>query len=238
MGGEPPPPGTRGRRRYLVVNADDFGLGPGINRGIVEGVQRGIVTSTSLMVDAPFSEHAARLSAELPGLSIGLHFELGAADGHLADAATLRDQLESQLDRCERLLGRPPTHVDSHHNVHMDDRLLPVFLECANRRRIPLRGYSAIVYFSGFYGQWGGETHLEHIGVASLKRMLAADIGEGCTELGCHPGYVDGKWRSGYSVERETELRTLCDPAIRNCLDSLAITLVNFEQAADLAVAR
>ena len=39
--------------KLLVINADDFGLSRGINRGIVESHERGVVTSTSLMIDAP-----------------------------------------------------------------------------------------------------------------------------------------------------------------------------------------
>ena len=46
--------------RYLVVNADDFGRSEGVNRGILRAHERGIVTSTSLMVRWPAAEHAAR----------------------------------------------------------------------------------------------------------------------------------------------------------------------------------
>ena len=43
------PAGTR----HLIVNADDFGQSAGINRGIIEAHEHGIVTSTSLMVRWP-----------------------------------------------------------------------------------------------------------------------------------------------------------------------------------------
>ena len=59
--------------KYLIVNADDFGQTSGINRGIVEAHLYGIVTSTSLMVDQPGAEEAARLAAGLDNLSVGLH---------------------------------------------------------------------------------------------------------------------------------------------------------------------
>ena len=42
--------------KYLVVNADDFGVCAGVNRGIVEAHRRGIVSSASLMVEMPGSE--------------------------------------------------------------------------------------------------------------------------------------------------------------------------------------
>ena len=39
--------------KYLIVNGDDFGASRGINRGILEAHQDGILTSTSLFVDRP-----------------------------------------------------------------------------------------------------------------------------------------------------------------------------------------
>ena len=45
--------------RRLIVNADDFGQSPGVNRGIIEAHQHGIVTSASLMVSWPAAAEAA-----------------------------------------------------------------------------------------------------------------------------------------------------------------------------------
>jgi len=57
----------------LVVNADDLGLTPGVNRGIIEAHQKGIVTSATLMANAPAFEEAASLARRNPGLGIGCH---------------------------------------------------------------------------------------------------------------------------------------------------------------------
>ena len=35
--------------KRLIVNADDLGMSKGVNRGIIEGHQRGLITSTSVM---------------------------------------------------------------------------------------------------------------------------------------------------------------------------------------------
>ena len=218
--------------RRLIVNADDFGAGRGLNRGIAEAHREGIVTSASLMVEMPGSEEAARLATTMPGLSVGLHAVLTGEEGaplvDFDDEQVCRAELRRQLRRFEELRGGPPTHLDSHHNVHRDPRLLPGFLELAAERRIPLREHSGARYLPDFYGQWeDGETHLESIAPASLIQLLAA-IGPGVTELGCHPGYVDGDFRSSYSGEREAELRTLCDPAVRRALEELGIEPIDF----------
>lgn len=217
--------------KYLIVNGDDFGASRGINRGIVEAHRGGILTSTSLMVNAPCSEEAAALTRDTPELSIGLHVHI---EGRELGDATCRAQLHDQFLRFQQLIGRPPTHLDSHHNVHRDPRLLPHFLAIARQYDLPLREHSSIYYFSKFYGQWGGETHLEQIGAENLIHMLKTEVREGITELGCHPGYVDPDFQSGYSVERETELRTLCDPIVRCVLAEQQIALAGFRDAGSL----
>jgi chitin disaccharide deacetylase len=210
--------------KYLIVNGDDFGATPGITRGILEAHQRGILTSTSLLVNRPSSAEAARLGRDLPRLSVGLHVDLTER----GDPDRCRAELHQQLDRFVEFVGRLPSHLDAHHNAHHDVCLCPAFLELARQHRLPLRGYSPVRYFAQFYGQWDGVTHLEQVSVESLVRMLKIEVGEGWTELSCHPGYVDADWSSGYSQEREAELRTLCDPRVRAALEERQIRLVSF----------
>ncbi len=63
--------------RCLIVNADDFGVTAGVNRGIAEAHERGIVTSASLMVRYPAAAEAAQYARRHLELSVGLHVELG-----------------------------------------------------------------------------------------------------------------------------------------------------------------
>jgi chitin disaccharide deacetylase len=227
--------------KYLIVNADDFGLTAGVNRGILEAHERGIVTSASLMVDERASEEAARLSAGLPALSIGLHVQITDEYARpvfdLSDRTALIAELQRQTERFCTLLGRDPAHLDSHHNVHLLPEAAPWFSELAKSRAITLRGRSPIRYFPSFFGQWDGETHLEQIEVASLLEMIESELGEGFTELGCHPGYVDPALDSSYSIERETELRTLCDLRVRAKLEELGIELIDSTVGRELLMA-
>jgi predicted glycoside hydrolase/deacetylase ChbG (UPF0249 family) len=217
---------------YLIVNGDDFGASHGVNRGILEANREGILTSASLMVDMRASEEAGRLARRTPHLSVGLHVavthESGAPRFDWGDADRCRAELARQLERFEKLTGELPTHLDAHHNVHRDPRLLPHFLELAGRLGLPLREHSPIRYFSEFYGQWEGESHPEQISVESLLRMIEAEFTTGCNELSCHPGYVDAGFRSAYSDERELERRTLCHRSVGARLDALGVRLIGF----------
>jgi predicted glycoside hydrolase/deacetylase ChbG (UPF0249 family) len=209
--------------KWLIVTGDDFGMTPGVNLGIVEAHRLGILTSASLMVNRPASGAAASLARECPALSLGLHLEL-STDDHEG----VHSQVERQVSRFLELVGDLPTHLDAHHNAHHDPRLLPHVLAWGRRSAVPVRGHSRIRHLSKFYGQWGGETHLEQIGVESLLRLLDDEVPDGVTELGCHPGHVEPGFPSSYAAEREVEIRTLCDEKVREAILEREIELIGF----------
>jgi predicted glycoside hydrolase/deacetylase ChbG (UPF0249 family) len=212
--------------KSLIVNGDDFGWSHGINRGIVEAHERGILTSASMMVDPPASAEAALLGARHPTLDVGLHVVLGPP----ADSSPQEAEVERQLARFIELTGQLPTQIDSHHNVHHEQRLLPAFLVTAERHGLPLRGHCGVRHIATFYGQWNGEPHLEHVDPNALAHIVDTEVEDGFNELCCHPGYVDGDLASSYTLERQTELETLCDPSVAALLDERGIRLVTFRE--------
>ena len=223
--------------KFLVVNADDFGYSPGVNRGIVECHRRGIVTSTSLMVTAKGTEEAVALSRANPELAIGLHWDVFGEDERrfdLDDVPAVRDEFHRQLELFHELLGRLPTHVDSHRHAHREEHLLPVFHELVEPLGVPLRGDGRVKFVGGFYAQWEwGVTELGHISVPFLQQMLRDEVAEGWTEFSCHPGYVTPGFESMYSSEREEEIRTLTDPRVRQTVEEFGIRLVGYERYPD-----
>lgn len=222
------------RERFLIVNADDFGASDGVNRGIVEGHERGIVTSTSLMTTGAASAEAAALAAEHPRLAVGLHWDLdGEGEPWLDhdDVVAVRAELEAQLRRFQELTGRAPTHVDSHHHVHREPAIAPVAQELAAALRVPLRDDGQLAIVGGFYAQWEWQvTDLQHVSVEFLIWILRNEVGEGWTEISCHPGYVTAGFSSTYLREREAELATLTDPRVRAEIEALGIRLVSYAE--------
>jgi len=230
--------------RYLIMNADDFGQTTGINRGIIQAHEHGIVTSASLMVRWPAAREAARDARSHPSLSIGLHFDLGEwrfchggwskvyEIAPLEDVNAVRGEVWSQLTIFRQLTGSDPTHLDSHQHIHRRSALEPIFLDMANEVGIPLRGYSPLIrYNGGFYGQDDfGNRFIQRISVGGFVRTLEA-ITYRVTELGCHPGY-DGGLDSMYCGERAVEVETLCDPAVRDALAARSIELRSFADCA------
>jgi predicted glycoside hydrolase/deacetylase ChbG (UPF0249 family) len=218
--------------KYLIVNADDFGASVGLNRGILEAHTRGVVTSTSLMVTGSAAREAVAMSRDCPGLSVGLHWDVsgeGESSFDVTDLHAVHSEFRRQLDEFQRLVGRLPTHIDSHHHVHRRAALTPVFKELVEPLQVPLRGAECIRFVGGFYAQWQRMvTNLEYVSVPALQRMLRDEVKPGWTEFSCHPGYASPDFTSEYLHEREAELRTLTAPAIQETIETLGIHLVSY----------
>ena len=210
--------------RRLIVNADDFGLTAGVTDGIVEAHLTGIVTSTSLMVDGVAASHAVALSREHPRLSVGLHFvdDTPALDepGHAAR------EFARQLARFRELMAREPTHVDSHHHVHV--RRMSTFSPLVEPLGVPLRGDGRVRYLGAFFGHpEPGVVDPDRIREPFLLRLLG-DIDGEFTELGCHPGRVSADLVSSYADEREIELATLTHSDLPAKIEAFGLTLASY----------
>ena len=229
-------------RRLLIVNADDFGLSPGVNRGIVEAHEQGIVTSASLMVRwAGAQEAGAYLRAHV-SLDAGLHLDLGEwayREGEwvpvyhvvpIDDEGAVRAEAARQLDAFRHLTGNDPTHLDTHQHVHQREPARAIVVELGNRLGVPVRHFTPGIRYCGeFYGQTTeGEPLSAAITEESLLRILAR-IGPGVTELACHPGCADDV-ETMYRAERARELLVLRSPLVKAAVAELGIELCSFRQ--------
>ncbi|MCC8179390.1 MAG: ChbG/HpnK family deacetylase, partial [Planctomycetes bacterium] len=128
-------------RRRLIINADDFGLSPGVNEAVAQAHRRGVLTSATILANGPHFAEAAAMAKSMPTLGVGVHLNLvrgkpvspASEVPNLIDAAGLfkpfrwrtpwpdflreagleyRRQVEKALDA-----GIVPTHVDfeKHH---------------------------------------------------------------------------------------------------------------------------
>jgi chitin disaccharide deacetylase len=226
--------------RVLIVNADDFGRSVGINRGVIRCHEEGIVTSASLMVRWPEAEDAAAW-ARRTSLSVGLHLDLGDwewRDGawhtryevvDIEDLDAIAAEIERQLEDFERLIGRPPTHLDTHQHVHLKyPPVLQALGPAGQRLGVPVRGLTPGIAYSGvFYGQDGkGAPAPDLITADALVKLIEA-LPPGVTELGCHPASeADRDWV--YREERVKEVEALCDPRVRAAIDRCGVALRSF----------
>ena len=224
------------------MNADDFGRTEGITRGIVRAHDDGIVTSTSLMVRWDAAPLAVSLAAERPKLSLGLHLDMGEwtySDGAWRDVYTVVDandrdavsrEAREQLERFRALVGRDPTHIDSHQHVHQSGPVGAVARFIAAELGVPVRHHDPRVAYCGdFYGR--GEHGEPLDGVLSAEHLIEVIEGlePGVTELGCHPGErADDD--PHYADERPRELAALTDPRVARTVERLGVKLISFRE--------
>jgi predicted glycoside hydrolase/deacetylase ChbG (UPF0249 family) len=218
--------------KYVIFNADDFGASTGINRAIRDCHVNGVVTSASLMVTGAAAAEAASVAHDHPALAVGLHWDIegeGERTFDTRNAFLVRDELRRQIDTFERIMGRAPTHVDSHRHAHQLDHVFPMFRDMIAPLGVPLRGDGRVKFTGGFYAQWEWQvTELKYVSVPFLETMLRDEVAEGWNEFSCHPGYVTPDFQSVYLAEREAEVRTLTDPAIRRTIEALGYRLASF----------
>lgn len=228
------------RSRRLIVNADDFGQSAGVTRGIIEAHERGIVTSTSLMVRWPGAIEAASYALAHPALGVGLHLDFGEwtnRDGEWValyevvpsgDAERIAAEADCQLALFRSLLKRDPTHIDSHQHVHREEPARSVAIAMARQLGVPLRHFGDTISYCGeFYGQT--EEGAPYPAGVSPERLLSviAALPEGVTELACHPGYATDL-DTQYREQRLHELRSLCDRSVREAIVARGIQLCSF----------
>jgi chitin disaccharide deacetylase len=122
--------------RRLVVNADDFGFTPDVNRGIVAAHREGILTASTLMANGDAFDDGVRLARATPSLDVGCHLVLISGRSALPPYAPLPasvpallgalaarrirvyDELRAQVRKI-LAAGIEPTHLDTHKHTHL-----------------------------------------------------------------------------------------------------------------------
>jgi predicted glycoside hydrolase/deacetylase ChbG (UPF0249 family) len=226
--------------RVLIVNADDFGRSPGINRGVFQAFEHGIVTSASLMVRWPSAAEAADFTRSHPQLGLGLHVDLGEwfYDNNawqcryevvpIDDVAAVERELKSQLEAFRTLTGLEPSHIDSHQHVHLRPGLRAGFLTLSKGAGVPLRRVDSPARYCGdFFGQTHQGAPLRAAIDTHALLQLVRQLPEGVTEIICHPALA-ADTDSSYGTERVLELEALCDRRVRRLVDRLGIRLCSY----------
>lgn len=240
----------------LIVNADDFGLTDGVTYGILDAMRKGIVTSTTMMVNTPGTEQAAEIVRKNPELAVGLHINISLGFP-LTEAYSLTEngvflkpsvigsddryneeelyrEMRAQYLRFVELTGRKPTHMDSHLYAHQKFLKVGVAIrKLAEEEHLPVRDLATnqfpCIHFEGNFKVKPEETQ------ADLKtkclHLIDGLASYPFAELMVHPAHLDD-WlinNSSYSAQREIEYAVLTDPDICEHISESVITLATFQ---------
>lgn len=242
----------------LIVNADDFGLSKGQNYGIIEACRRGVVSSTTALINGEAVEHAAQLSRDVPELGVGMHFvltlgmplspmpgltrdgQLGKWIWEMAEQGVLpleeiTRELDCQFNRFVDVFGKEPTHIDSHHHVHMIPAIFPIVAEFAQRKGVAIRvdrevpgvPDCAVKSTDGFSSAFYGDEIDEALFLKVLDESAAR--AEKSVEVMAHPAFVDNTVRkSAYCWPRLVELDVLTSASLKYAIAERGYRLGTF----------
>ena len=153
--------------KFLIVNADDFGIHPAVNRAVYRGFESGILTSTSLMAGGTAFEEAVHMARSMKEIGIGIHLTLVGSlpsvlpadevptitweQGRLCsnyidlirrdlNGLIRADDVYREWDaQIKKILdtGLPVTHIDGHQHMHMWNHFFPIAMTLAKKYHIP-----------------------------------------------------------------------------------------------------
>lgn len=146
----------------LILNADDFGLSPSINKGIVDCFKEGLISSTTIMMNTPYTDEAIHLAKEHNIKNIGIHLNLTYGKsvlpasevpslvdengvfhyvcmlGYYTQYLDAKKELRAQIEKF-LATGLTPTHLDHHHYFNEIPNILKAYLELAKEYNLPVR---------------------------------------------------------------------------------------------------
>lgn len=244
--------------KKMIVNADDFGMTEANTIATILAHTDGILSSTTLMVNMPYADLASRLAKKHPDLGVGIHLVLtvgrplveGAKsftdengnfrrpnsyeDHHPhADLDELYTEWKAQIEKFIEIMGRKPTHIDSHHHVHSQPWHMEVTMRLSKEYDLPVRlcpeqypedyPYQKAPMIRGFYEDQ-----------ATLDYFMTNQYGlwdHPVVEVMCHPSFVDERLytMSSYAIPRIKELAVLRSPELKQWVKDNGIELISFK---------
>ena len=250
--------------RRLIVNADDCNLTAGVTRAILECHERGIVSSTTWISNLPANQEMVKLVIR-SGLGVGVHLNvtLGKPLSKLADVGSLinsdgsfkkkSDYLKSppeaqdlaheyfqQILMFEKIFGKAPTHLDTHHQMHDEPDFMRVLAQVAREKKLPIRT-SALMQKVDFQKRYPGlvttqmlcgDLDAHAFWTEEKFDKTVSELPAGVTEIMCHPGVLDDELRkiTSMTVTREKEYRFFSTPSLKKVLERHKICLIHFGQ--------
>ncbi len=242
--------------KKLIVNADDFGMTEGNTIATIMCHETGILTSTTLMVNMPFAPLAVNLAKRHQNLGVGIHLVLtvgrplveGATsytdeEGNFRRPSSYEDgnphanldelytEWKAQIERFIELMGKKPTHIDSHHHVHMLPWHFEVTKRLANEYDIPMRLKEFDEDYKYPHAYLIGDFYKDKAVPEYFSDATASDfLNKECAEIMCHPAFVDQRLldMSSYTKDRAKEMAILRDPKVKAWIEENHIELISF----------
>lgn len=238
--------------KRLIVNGDDFGKTEGTTIGILHAYADGILTSTTCMMNMPFAVFALEQAKKNLGLGVGIHLVLTVGKPLVDGAKSYTDkngnfvlledyeggrphanleelyvEWKAQIELFIKTAGKKPTHIDSHHHVHMLPQHHEVIIKLAKEYDLPIRQREKITD-TYEYVRCATKMYDDLITYDFMTSELSVE--DEVLEYMCHPAYIDQRLYdiSKYSLPRMKELELLRSKQIKNFIHDNKIQLITY----------
>lgn len=234
----------------VIVNGDDLGYTMGINEGMVIACKKGILRSTTAIMNGVYIKEGAAMMKEHPEIGVGLHLNLTLGKPltecpsltnpetglfyagrtevwkHDPDYAEIEREWNAQMEAFQNVFGKLPDHIDSHHSVHdATPEALKISKNLAEKYHLPMRRYNTFQYVPDMFAK----TKPEEL-IAIFKKYNGKDI-----EIMAHNAIVDldlYRW-SSYSFPRLQELDILCSDEVKAYIEENNIEITNYSEVSE-----
>jgi predicted glycoside hydrolase/deacetylase ChbG (UPF0249 family) len=140
--------------RFLIINADDLGISPEVNRGIFIAYEKRVVTDSSLLIKGPYAQQALEMIKESTSFQVGIHIDLDPLLGWKSPGIERlpRQKLLEMMNKPDFIkrikhevdkqmtdfldAGLIPSHIDTHHHVHGFPRIFELLVDAMGRHNI------------------------------------------------------------------------------------------------------
>lgn len=235
--------------KRLIINADDFGLTRGINYGIVDSYLNKSVSSISLMVNAPQSNHAIVMMNKFDLDCVGVHVNitLGRPIADPKKIPSLIDEsgqfhksswwiankaveselileFDCQIELFQKLTGKMPKHINYHHRNDLYSDYPGLFVHLVEKYDVPMRLEADDEIYIHEYAR---NMSYFHDNGAKLSEYLIGEI----IEMPCHIGFVDHELMniSSLNLGRMNDYMLVNSQEFKDCYRSLGYILVGFD---------
>lgn len=238
--------------KYLIIDADDFGITLDVSQAIIETIQKGVVTSTNVLATTEQVSASLKYAKEQGLKKMGIHLNLDIGESlyykrPIEYIQTFKKRSEyiqmvenEFFEQIEYVInnGIMLTHITSHKGILSDESLIESLIQLAKQYDVPVRRLknqqlnkrlkqSQVKMVDQQWINGADQPYSKKV----IKKMFEKGRRGQISEMICHPGRVSEELKklTSMTFQRENERKLFTKPSIRDMIKEAGYTLVSYD---------